>query len=153
MAENDDFDIDPAIAASMGFSSFGHQGKKRKHDSNDAFVDPAASLSLKQLQQNPSKPSERSISKATASEQPAEDVTGQERAASTAPRAGEPASGYIAPSGYVSKYTLEELRRGVKNENGDMVYFQPCFIEAPWAKSNRTSQSDNGKPRTHNSDA
>lgn len=41
MDGDDDFEIDPAIAAAMGFSGFGAQNKqKRKFDPNDGFVDP-----------------------------------------------------------------------------------------------------------------
>ncbi|KAF2108712.1 hypothetical protein BDV96DRAFT_652650 [Lophiotrema nucula] len=29
---------------------------------------------------------------------------------------------------------LAALRRGVRNEEGDMVYFQPSFVEDPWEK-------------------
>lgn len=47
--QNDSFDIDPEIAASMGFASFGAQpsAKKRKFNHNDAIVDiaPAESKS------------------------------------------------------------------------------------------------------------
>lgn len=135
MEENDGFDIDPAIAASMGFSSFGHQGKKRKYDADDAFVDPAASLSLEQGKSNAPDPAHRGLSKDSEPQNVAPATNAVEvPVTSTAPRAGEPASGYAAPSGYVSKYTLEELRLGVKNDKGDLVYFQPCFIENPWTK-------------------
>ena len=37
-------DIDPSIAAAMGFSSFGSKpGEKRKYNANDGYVDPAIS--------------------------------------------------------------------------------------------------------------
>ena len=26
----------------------------------------------------------------------------------------------------------EELKNGVRNESGDMVYFKPSFLEDPW---------------------
>jgi hypothetical protein len=32
---------------------------------------------------------------------------------------------------------LEALRKGVKDENGDIAYFLPSFIEDPWAKLER----------------
>lgn len=34
----------------------------------------------------------------------------------------------------VTKAALNELRRGVRNEHGDMVYFLPSFVEDPWEK-------------------
>lgn len=29
---------------------------------------------------------------------------------------------------------LQALRRGVRNERGDMAYFLPSFLEDPWEK-------------------
>ncbi|KAL1853491.1 hypothetical protein Plec18170_005488 [Paecilomyces lecythidis] len=41
---------------------------------------------------------------------------------------------YKAPNGTVlSQKDLHRLAGGVKKENGDTVYFQPSFIEDPWA--------------------
>jgi hypothetical protein len=34
----------------------------------------------------------------------------------------------------VSKSELDALRRGVRNERGDLVYFLPSFVEDPWEK-------------------
>jgi hypothetical protein len=28
----------------------------------------------------------------------------------------------------------QALRRGIRNERGDMAYFLPSFLEDPWAK-------------------
>jgi hypothetical protein len=36
---------------------------------------------------------------------------------------------------------LEALRKGVKDENGDIAYFLPSFIEDPWAKLEREQAS------------
>jgi len=33
-----------------------------------------------------------------------------------------------------STMNLQALRRGVRNERGDMAYFLPSFLEDPWAK-------------------
>ncbi|SMQ51955.1 unnamed protein product [Zymoseptoria tritici ST99CH_3D7] len=42
--EEEEFGIDPAIAAAMGFTGFGAKpSKKRKFDRNDGFVDPSIS--------------------------------------------------------------------------------------------------------------
>jgi hypothetical protein len=44
MEGEEDMDIDPAIAAAMGFASFGTKpGDKRKYNSKDGYVDPAIS--------------------------------------------------------------------------------------------------------------
>jgi hypothetical protein len=44
MDGEEDMEIDPSIAAAMGFSSFGSKlGEKRKYNSNDGYVDPAIS--------------------------------------------------------------------------------------------------------------
>ena len=44
MEAGEDIDIDPAIAAAMGFASFGTKpGEKRKYNSNDGYVDPGIS--------------------------------------------------------------------------------------------------------------
>jgi len=41
---------------------------------------------------------------------------------------------YEAPSGTIlSPGELRRLAAGVKNENGDTVFFRPSFIEDPWA--------------------
>jgi hypothetical protein len=145
MAENDDFEIDPAIAASMGFSSFGDQvKKKRKYEGNDAFIDPDASLST----DSPKLTGANAMNVTSSPKRVTEPVIAQKSVnTDIAPRAGDPASGYVGPAGYVSKYSLEELRRGVKNENGDMVYFQPCFIEDPWAKFDQDEENQRPEER------
>jgi len=32
-----------------------------------------------------------------------------------------------------STMNLQALRRGIRNERGDMAYFLPSFLEDPWA--------------------
>ncbi|TID22270.1 hypothetical protein E2P81_ATG11376 [Venturia nashicola] len=47
------------------------------------------------------------------------------------------------PKGFFDKLTwkeLEQFRKGVKNENGDVAYFLPSFIEDPWAKLEREAE-------------
>jgi hypothetical protein len=44
------------------------------------------------------------------------------------------------PKGFFDKLTWKELeafRKGVKDENGDVAFFLPSFIEDPWAKLER----------------
>jgi hypothetical protein len=44
MEGDEDMEIDPSIAAAMGFSSFGSKsGEKRKYNPSDGYVDPAIS--------------------------------------------------------------------------------------------------------------
>ncbi|EEH44610.2 uncharacterized protein PADG_00899 [Paracoccidioides brasiliensis Pb18] len=51
-------------------------------------------------------------------------------------RTPSPTTDYQAPNGTVlTPQELRELKFGVRNQNGDMVYFQPSFIEDdPWAE-------------------
>ncbi|QDS78146.1 hypothetical protein FKW77_004757 [Venturia effusa] len=47
------------------------------------------------------------------------------------------------PKGFFDKLTwkeLEQFRKGVKDENGDVAYFLPSFIEDPWAKLEREAE-------------
>lgn len=47
------------------------------------------------------------------------------------------------PKGFFDKLTwkeLEQFRKGVKDENGDIAYFLPSFIEDPWAKLEREAE-------------
>jgi hypothetical protein len=51
MEGEEDMDIDPAIAAAMGFASFGTKpGDKRKYNSKDGYVDPAISSQVSNTQ-------------------------------------------------------------------------------------------------------
>ncbi|RMX92827.1 hypothetical protein D0868_13200 [Hortaea werneckii] len=115
MADQDDFEIDPAIAEAMGFSGFGTQpgGRKRKFDGGDAFVDPT-------------------IKKQTEA-QSSSDL----RSALSGVENGAPTSGAHANQGSVGgeasgQQDLQALRYGVKNDKGDTAYFLPSFIEDPW---------------------
>jgi hypothetical protein len=47
------------------------------------------------------------------------------------------------PKGFFDKLTWKELeafRKGVKDENGDVAFFLPSFIEDPWAKLEREAE-------------
>lgn len=49
------------------------------------------------------------------------------------------------PKGFFDKLTwkeLEQFRKGVKDENGDVAYFLPSFIEDPWAKLEREREAE-----------
>lgn len=110
MDDSEDFEIDPAIAAAMGFSGFGAQ-KKRKFDADQGFVDP----SFKQAQMAESSTGANSA------------PLGQKKAVKVEHVPKEAVQ--AAPA----KPSLEALRHGVRNERGDMVYFMPSFLEDPWA--------------------
>lgn len=124
MADSEGFEIDPAIAAAMGFSGFGMQpGKKRKFDAGgEAFVDS-------NIQQTATDSSKDQSSGRGANTTPlGSRSSGTQKSAAEAEAAGVPggrAGGDQTP-------TLEDFRHGVSNERGDMVYFLPSFIEDPW---------------------
>ena len=135
MDAEEDFDIDPAIAAAMGFGGFGAQkSQKRKFNANDGFVDP-------------------NLGKASAAHGTgANNMPLRDRKEKSAKVASEEASEQMAPattahaqssgSGSVAAYdpqtqespSLEALRFGVRNVRGDMVYFSKSFLEDPWAE-------------------
>ncbi|KAI9688814.1 MAG: hypothetical protein M1822_001171 [Bathelium mastoideum] len=159
MAEEDNFDVDPALAAAMGFSSFGQQPatKKRKHNPHlDAVVDAEPAPVARPSGANATKlgaPAEGATAKQQGKAPKHEHDTiastpaGSEIAplpASSAPPAAD-LSGldvfvWRRPDGSVGKVLeqmtaqeLEALRRGVKNEHGVTVCFLPSFIDPdPW---------------------
>lgn len=120
MDPNGDFEIDPAIAAAMGFGNFGTQNKpKRKFDPNDGFVDPNVNAATGA--NNTILPAREAKSAKTASHVD-NDQEGSEK------RTGE----LYDPKTQESP-NLELLRQGVKNVRGDLVYFLPSFLEDPWS--------------------
>ena len=122
---DEDFDMDPAIAEAMGFSGFGAQPKKRKFNDNDAFVDP--NLKPEQVKGANNVPlGVRSSKPATGN-----DVQGDDAEI----RATDPGPAVTSSKVAVRSSgppTLEALKHGVRNEQGDMAYFLPSFIEDPW---------------------
>lgn len=114
--DNDALGLDPSIAEAMGFSGFGMQtNKKRKHGSEDAFIDTHSISSGNKEAVMPTGGPERAI-------------PGGKRPIHT-PGESQP---YATQNDADAKPTLEALRHGVKNADGDMVYFLPSFIEDPW---------------------
>ena len=198
--DDDDISIDPAIAAQMGFSSFGAKGSSTKRKYHDAsFVDGQEDQDTKQkkhagsgannvalgqrgtgkkdiMEDNPSgsittravggsvgEGSEEKL-KSGAKEKKAapsglaaflsrgqtvtevQVFTSQDRAAIEAEH-GISTSTNAAKAGSTATMaaTLEEpgdsrartpnqqaYRHGIKNDQGDMAYFLPSFIEDPW---------------------
>lgn len=136
-------DIDPAIAAAMGFSSFG--SKRRKHNPRDdnAFVDDSGGRSPGTLDATASTGANnialgtRTTTTSNVGHVPENhEITGTGVAAEeteenttisdNAKKRDSWAPGLPAPE------ELASLRRGVRNARGDMVVFLPSFIENPW---------------------
>ncbi|GAB7360782.1 hypothetical protein MBLNU230_g0769t1 [Neophaeotheca triangularis] len=149
MDQDDDFAVDPAIAEAMGFTSFGAQsGTKRKYNKDDGYVDPEAKKRLqaqgkganatplgvreKHASAGDVAPAEvesaGSFGAGAASLPPRPEVQAEEVAAPTEGRAFATQGGV----GETGDPCLQAFRKGVGNERGDMVYFQPSFIEDPW---------------------
>ncbi|PPJ53144.1 hypothetical protein CBER1_11645 [Cercospora berteroae] len=150
MDDQEDFAIDPAIAAAMGFAGFGSQNKqKRKFNAEgdaDGFVDPgvhapqqhqkktgANSVPLRERSKQVSKRGDEGEATASgfAAEAEAEGRMGSEGAAATSSNAFD-AGGLYDPKTQESP-SSEALRRGVKNVRGDFVYFSKGFLEDPWS--------------------
>ncbi|RMY83856.1 hypothetical protein D0864_07715 [Hortaea werneckii] len=129
MADQDDFEIDPAIAEAMGFSGFGTQpgGKKRKFDGGDAFVDPTIKKQTEAPNSADLAGSARGANNTPLGQKSA--PSGAENAVSTSEaHAIQGAVGGDASG----RPDLQTLRHGIKNDRGDMAYFLPSFIEDPW---------------------
>jgi hypothetical protein len=129
MADASDFEVDPAIAAAMGFSGFGaSSNKKRKFNKDDGFVDPDIVTAAHQSSGANSVavgPRNGSRVQRTTDHQPLPSAQAQfvgsrpEQVAAVPVKTDEP--------------SLDALRHGVTNAAGDMVYFKQSFIEDPWA--------------------
>ena len=146
MEENEDMEIDPAVAAAMGFSGFGTQlGKKRKFSPNDGFVGTATSTdqTAKGTGANETLLGDRSVRSAagpTLTSEKLGSTTNDQYGAAQGeqPADHEEVKGSITTANDVARTTgnegptLEALRNGVRNERGDMVYFLPSFLEDPW---------------------
>ncbi|GAB1739703.1 hypothetical protein NU219Hw_g4645t1 [Hortaea werneckii] len=129
MADQDDFDIDPAIAEAMGFSGFGTQpgGKKRKFDGGDAFVDPTIKKQTEAPASSGLAGAAKGANNTPLGQRSA--LGGVENVAS----ASEAHANQGAGAGDISgRPDLQALRYGVKNDKGDTAYFLPSFIEDPW---------------------
>ncbi|KAL9095427.1 MAG: hypothetical protein Q9165_002298 [Trypethelium subeluteriae] len=156
---DDTFDVDPALAASMGFSSFGLQpvSKKRKYNpALDAVIDPSASVNAKsaaanagkQLESRPKGSTEQkfgsgdggtstarhsgaALGHADGKHSDGATISGSSGSSGS----GKGAAGYIEKTlEQMTPKDLEALKTGIRNEKGDMVYFLPSFVEDPWAE-------------------
>jgi len=120
-------EIDPAIAAAMGFSGFGQTGKKRKYNGNDAFVDNqqmpgSTNTKAAATGSNQVEVAERTVKHANTQSAHSGDNAGADASATPA---AQPEQGG-------EKSRLELLRHGIRNEQGDTAYFLSSFIEDPW---------------------
>ncbi|KAK4613812.1 hypothetical protein CLAFUW4_09026 [Fulvia fulva] len=126
MDGEDDFEVDPAIAAAMGFAGFGTQpSKKRKFNKDDGFVDPEGNAA--------STPQGTSANRLPLGEPKAMRTVGQPEMAPAIANDDASSSQAEEHNGNSGPPSLEALRHGVKNERGDTAYFLPGFIEDPWA--------------------
>ncbi|EME81191.1 uncharacterized protein MYCFIDRAFT_77107 [Pseudocercospora fijiensis CIRAD86] len=117
MDPESNFDVDPDIAAAMGFGGFGSQTKgKRKFDSNDGFVGKAPSATGANSMPMRDHKTVKVV-------QGSESFENLQRGTTLVP---------YDPKTQESP-NLESLRYGVRNTKGDMVYFLPSFLENPWA--------------------
>ncbi|KJX98597.1 hypothetical protein TI39_contig402g00016 [Zymoseptoria brevis] len=144
--EEDEFGVDPAIAAAMGFTGFGAKpSKKRKFDRNDGFVDPSISATSSGPQgkgaNNTPMGERKSVNSKTPLPGSVVGVDAAENGGAQVPIRSQPHSDGNAESGATSMTaasagppSLEALRWGVKNDRGDLVVFMPSFLEDPWAR-------------------
>jgi len=151
---DDEFAVDPTLAASLGFSSFGTQpsAKKRKYGHNDnAFVDPSSLSS-----QNKPKAAQQDAGKG-ANALPLgrrKDTANAANAIVEPLKAVDPSPVIVEATGVATSSVtqgalglpsrevgIEAYRHGVKQSNGDMAYFLPSFLEDPWARLDQGMES------------
>lgn len=151
--EEQGFEIDPDMAAQMGFANFGTQPntKKRKYIHNDAFVDRSITtvperktgannteLGVRGSKAAPPADHVCSLSPSSCSRSTTDNR--QARIYEPAgPAQQQPVDGpsFLAE---IEKKTiadlnssdLDRLAKGVRTPNGDMAYFKPSFIGNPW---------------------
>lgn len=127
MDDADDMEIDPALAAAMGFSGFGTQpnNKKRKFNTNEGFVDPEiGNATLKGKGKGATGANNVPVGKPKPRDATSVVEEPDVKAAFAAPNASASTTG--------EKPSLEALRHGVVDGRGDMAYFLPSFLEDPW---------------------
>ncbi|KAK1059935.1 hypothetical protein LTR74_012252 [Friedmanniomyces endolithicus] len=136
MADDEEFEVDPAIAEAMGFSGFGVQpGKKRKYDANDTFVDPELAKDSNGAFTKPAGKGANSLplglrkKESAASGLPMKPAMNEASGAATIHEMHAGPPDRSLGSGQTD---LQALHAGVKNKRGDMVYFKPSFLEDPW---------------------
>lgn len=154
MNDDNNFEDDPALAAAMGFSSFGQQPttKKRKDRSDlDAVVyqgpesDASASKSDKTqghvrrggYGRKGMKLAYGSTASAAAGPRGATsgNAEGSFDGADARKKKDNSGRGYIEKElQQMTRDDLDALRMGIRNKQGDKIYFLPSFVEDPWTK-------------------
>ncbi|KAF2724327.1 hypothetical protein K431DRAFT_344066 [Polychaeton citri CBS 116435] len=101
--QEDDAQPDPALLAAMGFSSFGAAPKPNKRQKLDSTT----------------------FTSSNAQSEPGIPV-----------RPAAPIANTVTTAGPASRSSqandLDTLAKGVRDENGDVAFFKPSFIEDPW---------------------
>ncbi|KAI9858132.1 MAG: hypothetical protein M1824_004452 [Vezdaea acicularis] len=170
---DDELEADPALLSLMGFNGFGQPSKRRKFNPRtDSVLAPNASsvgtggntMALGERKQkkpgdNHSREDMGVYGEGMVKEEEGMVGPGNKeltRPVGLPPRPPVPTGGKggIAPGEALNEEDRTELplsayAKGVRNARGDMVYFQPSFIEDPWAafegSSPRTSEAKVGE--------
>ncbi|KAF2147467.1 uncharacterized protein K452DRAFT_304295 [Aplosporella prunicola CBS 121167] len=131
----DDMEMDPEMAAVMGFASFG-ASKKRKFHANDAFVEGQSDAKRPKATGTGANMTEIGARKTSidGAPQPPDDAPDAEKEDAVTP--SHPS---LPPKPSASSERPGDLASGFKNENGDMAYFLPSFVEDPWHRLLNTS--------------
>lgn len=162
-ADEDDFAVDPALAASLGFSSFGTQpsAKKRKYTHHDAFVDTSATAQLDGASKEAGKGANalplgrrKNLIPAPSVSAPHDETMPVLRGAPLVTELSTVTPGLPLnitnsveenarpiPSADVG---IEAYRHGVRQANGDVAYFLPSFLEDPWEELRRKRVNASG---------
>jgi hypothetical protein len=142
----DNKDLDPALAAAMGFSSFGGAPNKRRKVTNDGdgFIDPEISK-IASVPTRPPGTGANSVMPGTRRPAPVTQAststmagsgpavsTGAEADAAQTHISEAPTSTITINSAARDSDDLAALRNGVRNAQGDMAFFKPSFLEDPW---------------------
>jgi hypothetical protein len=128
----DDMEIDPEIAAAMGFASFGGATKKRKLNVDEAVVDTANKG--KSATGSNSQPLGQPTARPAAKEPPGNPRIRSSAIVRTANKRAAAKVIETTTNTYPASGTanLGALRKGVRNARGDTAYFLPSFLEDPW---------------------
>ncbi len=150
----EDDEIDPEIAAAMGFSSFGGT-KKRKYDNRqspkpkpDASGANATEIGVRAKKVAGAEGTGAGVShtgflstlepnngRDASTASALETSSTQDQAPSNQVPSPEEAETLCFGGPPISRAELNALRLGVKDSNGDMAYFLPNFVEDPWEKT------------------
>jgi hypothetical protein len=145
MDDYEDPEIDTRLGDLMGFTNFGAkpQAKKQRTSEEEAATSSnAVPLGQRQDRDADDHDKGKQAQMRELTHNPAASKRHQDPLAATSvsPTTSEQAKGAFptgVPMEIFDKLTWKELeayRKGVKQQNGDLAYFLPSFIEDPWAK-------------------